>query len=76
MNCYFPSEAEVDRIRERFPVGAQIVLNSMGDDPNPIDPGTKGTVRRVDDAGTVHCVFENGRVLGLIPGVDSFSKCE
>lgn len=76
MNRYFPSQAEVNRIRERFPVGAQIVLNSMGDDPNPIGPGTKGTVRHVDDAGTVHCVFENGRMLGLIPGVDSFSKRE
>lgn len=76
MNCYFPSQAEVNRIRERFPVGAQIVINSMSDDPNPIDPGTKGTVRHVDDAGTVHCVFENGRMLGLIPGVDSFSKRE
>lgn len=77
MNCYFPSEAEVNWIRERFPVGAQIVLNHMGDDPNPIKTvpipdGTRGTVHHVDDAGTVHCSFENGRYLGLIPGIDSF----
>jgi hypothetical protein len=35
-------------------------------------PGTKGTVRIVDDMGTVHCDFDNGRRLGLIPGEDSF----
>lgn len=72
MNHYFPSQAEVNRIRERFPVGAQIVLSHMGDDPNPIPDGTRGTVHYVDDAGTVHCSFENGRYLGLIPGIDSF----
>ena len=40
----------------------------MGDDPRPIDPGTKGTVIHVDDIGTVHCSFDNGRQLGLVPG--------
>jgi len=44
----------------------------MGDDPRPIEPGTKGTVRIVDDMGTVHCDFDNGRRLGLVPGEDSF----
>ena len=26
----------------------------------------------VDDIGTVHCSFDNGRQLGLVPGEDSF----
>ena len=26
----------------------------------------------VDDIGTVHCAFDNGRQLGLVSGVDSF----
>ena len=26
----------------------------------------------MDDIGTVHCVFDNGRTLGIIPGVDDF----
>ena len=46
----------------------------MGDDRHPIAPGTRGTVKAVDDIGTVHCVFDNGRSLGLIPGEDSFHK--
>ena len=46
----------------------------MGDDPRPVENGTRGTVRVVDDMGTVHCDFDNGRRLGLIPGEDSFRK--
>lgn len=48
----------------------------MGDDPRPIPPDTKGTVTAVDDMGTVHCVFDNGRRLGLIPGEDVFRRIE
>ena len=28
----------------------------------------------VDDMSTVHCKFDNGRQLGIIPGEDSFRK--
>lgn len=62
----------VQHIKEKYPAGTRIVLDHMGDDPRPIPPGTRGIVRIVDDIGTVHCDFENGRRLGLIPGEDSF----
>lgn len=68
----FPSQEEVRRIRERYPAGAKVVVDHMGYDPHPIPDGMKGTVQHVDDAGTVHCTFENGRSLGLIPEKDSF----
>lgn len=64
----------VQDIKDRYPPGTRIMLDHMGDDPHPIPPGTKGTVRVVDDAGTVHCNFDNGRSLGLVPGEDSFHK--
>lgn len=44
----------------------------MGDDPRPIDNGTRGTVKFLDDIGTVHCCFDDGRILGLIEGEDDF----
>ncbi len=44
----------------------------MPDDPNPVAPGTTGTVKYVDDMGTLHCVFDNGRGLGVVIGVDEF----
>lgn len=68
----FPSEKEVIRLRERYPEGTRIQLDHMGNDPRPISPGTNGTVKHVDDIGTIHCVFDNGRSLGLVPGEDSF----
>lgn len=70
----FNDREYVDSLKRRYPAGTRIVLDQMGDDPHPIEPGTKGTVLRVDDIGTVHCAFENGRQLGLIPGEDSFHK--
>ena len=70
----FLDEEIVNDIKERFPEGTRIVLDYMGEDPHPIEPGTRGTVRHVDDIGTVHVDFDNGRRLGLVPGEDSFHK--
>ena len=44
----------VQRMKDTYPPGTRIELDYMGDDPRPIAPGTKGTVRIVDDMGTVH----------------------
>jgi hypothetical protein len=34
--------------------------------------GDQGTVRRIDDAGTVHVNWDSGSRLGLVPGEDSW----
>lgn len=59
-------------LKEHYPKGTRIQLDSMGDDPRPIEPGTMGSVRLVDDMGTIHCDFDNGRRMGIIPGEDCF----
>ena len=59
-------------MKRNYPPGTEIVLDQMGNDPCPIPDGTKGTVMHVDDIGTIHCEFEDGRYLGLIPGEDLF----
>ena len=46
----------------------------MNDPYAPVEPGTRGTVRYVDDAGQVGVARDNGRSLSLIPGVDRFRK--
>ena len=66
------NENIVKRTKETYKPGTRIQLDFMGDDPRPIPPGTKGTVKVVDEIGTVHCNFDNGRYLGLIPGEDAF----
>lgn len=68
-------ERIVQRYKNMYPPGTKVILNQMGEDPNPIPPGSVGTVIVVDDIGTVHCRFEGiGRSLGLVPGEDDFRK--
>ena len=62
--------------KEMYPVGTRIELISMEDPYAPVPSGTKGTVVCVDDMGTIHMKWDNGRTLGLIPGEDSFRKIE
>ncbi len=63
-----------EQLKEDYPKGTRIVLLSMGDDPRPIESGTRGTVKFVDDLATVHCNFDNGRSLGLAYGEDRYRK--
>lgn len=64
----------IDLIKMNYPKGTKILLEHMGFDPRPIPDNTIGNVISVDDIGTIHCEFENGRTLGLILGEDSFHK--
>ena len=65
---------EVVEMQLNYPPGTRIVLNHMEDPYAPVPPGTRGTVRLVDDAGTIHPQWDNGRTLAVIPGIDSFRK--
>ena len=68
-----PSREQVERLRQRYPAGTRVVLNSMDDKQAP-PPGTRGTVVYVDDMGQLGVEWDNGSALSLIPGVDSFFK--
>lgn len=57
-----------------YPPGTRIELNSMGSDPDPVPPGTRGTVYSVNGYGDIEMNWDNGRTLSLIPGEDSFRK--
>ena len=63
----------VNFIKEQYPPGTRIRLNSMEDPYAPVAPGTEGEVDFVDDIGTIHMKWDNGRALGIVPGEDSFS---
>lgn len=68
------TEERIKKLKECYPTGTRVRLDRMGDDPDPVPNGTKGTVVTVDDIGTVHVNFDNGRSLGICPEVDSFHK--
>ena len=74
MNEWERLHQQAKRYQAEYPPGTRIMLLSMGRDPNPVEDQTRGTVRVVDDIGTLHCSFDNGRSLGVVPGEDSFRK--
>ena len=58
----------LDFLRQQFPEGWRVRLR-----PSPIKPGSVGTLKYIDDAGTFHVRWNDGRELGLVLGRDSFS---
>ena len=73
--CGMPDNRNmVKYLREQYPPGTRVRLEEMNDPYAPVTPGTEGEVQMVDDMGTVHCKWQNGSSLGLIPGEDRFTK--
>ncbi len=68
----FPTREQVKRIKENYPIGTIIQLNSMEDRYSPVPSGTIGEVICVDDAGSILMKWQNGRTLSLLPYEDKF----
>jgi len=68
----WPTPAQVAERREQFPVGARVRLLRWAPSEVPglehgepsVPVGTLGTVRHVDDSGTVFCDWDTGSGLG------------
>ena len=69
----FPRHEEVLRIRKQYPAGTRVALVKM-DDPQAPPIGTKGTVRGVDDIGSIMVAWDNGCGLSVAFGVDVCRK--
>lgn len=59
----------VEMIRQQFPVGCRVELDSMLDLYAP-PAGTRGTVVGVDDTGSIMVDWDNGSRLNVCYGVD------
>lgn len=73
-NNSFPNKAAVERIRAAYPVGCRVELISMDDPYSTLQPGDQGTVKSVDDTGTVFVRWDCGSGLGVVYGVDQIKK--
>ena len=69
----FPIKETVERIRKEYSVGSRVELVRM-DDPQAPPIGTKGTVRGVDDIGSVMVAWDNGSGLIVVYGEDICKK--
>lgn len=69
----FPRREVVEQLRREFPVGCRVELLRM-DDPQAPSIGTKGTVRGVDDTGSIVVAWDSGGSLHVLFGVDECRK--
>ena len=67
------SKEALQALRECFPKGTRVELVQM-DDPQAPPIGTKGTVRGVDDIGSILVSWDNGCGLNVAYGEDICRK--
>lgn len=51
--------------------GMRIRMVNM-EDEMPVDEGLEGTINNIDSLGTIHVNWDDGRLLGVIPGMDKY----
>ena len=71
----FPKRETVEQLRIEYPEGTRVELLEM-DDPQAPKIGTKGTVKGVDDTGSILVSWDSGGSLNVIYGVDKCRKIE
>lgn len=71
----FPSKEIVEAIRKEYPIGTRVELVHMDDFQAP-PIGTKGTVRGVDDTGSILVSWDNGCGLNVVYGEDKCRKLD
>jgi len=64
------SKAALEARKARYQPGSRVELVSMNDPYTKLKPGDRGTVRSVDDIGTVFVKWDSGSGLGVAYGAD------
>ena len=70
-NSFPISPSTLARLRSAYPVGCRVELVHMDDPYTSLMPGTLGTVKSVDDIGTIHVAWDCGSSLGIVYGEDT-----
>lgn len=71
----FPNRNIVEMLRKQYPAGTRVELVKMDDCQAP-PIGTKGTVRGVDDTGSIMVHWDNGSSLNVVYDEDLCRKIE
>lgn len=70
---YIPNSSIIAALKKQFPEGTRVELVQM-DDPQAPPIGTKGTVRGVDDMGSIMVRWDTGSGLSVVYGEDVCRK--
>lgn len=70
---YIISDSVLKNLRTAYPPGTRVKLIKMDDEQAP-PKGTLGTVRGVDDAGSIMVSWDNGSGLSVVYGEDIVEK--
>ena len=65
----YPSREMIDEVKRTYPIGTRVRLLKMDDQQAP-PIGTLGTVRGVDDIGSILVNWDNGSGLNVLYGED------
>jgi hypothetical protein len=65
------SQETLAKLREIYKKETRVELLQLDDPFSKIPIGTKGTVKSVDDIGTIHVRWDNGSGLGVVYGEDA-----
>lgn len=60
-------------LRDQYPEGSRIKIREMKDPALTVRPGITGKLEHIDENGIFHTKLENGQMLALTIGLDSFS---
>ena len=63
----------IKKLKEAYPIGSRVELIKMDDSQAP-PIHTQGTVRSIDDIGTIHVLWDNGSSLGVVYGEDEVRR--
>ena len=72
---FIPKSSVIEALRKEFPKGTRVELVQM-DDPQAPPIGTKGTVRGVDDMGSIMVRWDTGSGLSVAYGEDICRKID
>lgn len=71
----FPKREIVEKIRKEYPAGCEVVLDWMNDCQAP-PVGTHGTVKSVDDTGSIEVAWHTGGSLRVVYGEDACHRID
>ena len=71
-NQKIQTNINLENIKKYYKTGQKVRLIKMYDYIAPIQPLTTGIIEYIDDVGTLHILWKDGRRLGIIVGVDEF----